>query len=238
MKKKETAGIIIRCAVALALFAVAIIYYDDLKNIDVRQLVSGTDNTAVISVIILAVYFVKALVFVVPASAVYVAVGGIFSSSLFYAVILNLAGIFIEVSVTFILGRFLGKDAVNKLLSGNAAGRKILEKDVQDKAGVLVSIRAIPVFPIDFVSLFYGASGCRYPKYAALSVAGISWRVILFTIIGDALFKWIPTDKIILVIICLIPVGVVWYLIKKLVIAPRKQAKENAAPAQAEAAEE
>lgn len=228
MKKKEVAGVAVRCLVALTLFTVAIIYYDELKNIDVKQLVSGTDNTAVISAIILGVYFVKALVFVVPASAVYVAVGGIFSSNLLFAVILNLLGIFTEVTVTYILGRFLGRDAVNKLLSGNAAGRKILKKNIGDKASILVSIRAIPVFPIDFVSLFYGASGCRYLKYSFLSVAGISWRVILFTIIGDAIFKWIPMDKIILAVICLIPVGVIYYLIKKFVVEPKKKAKETA----------
>ena len=89
----------------------------------------------------------------------------------------------------------------------------------------MLSIRAIPAFPIDFISLLYGASGCAYGKYALLSVAGISWRVILFTILGDALFKWIPMDKIILVVICLIPVGVVVYLIKK--FAPAAAKKNN-----------
>ena len=230
MKKKEIFGIILRCAVALGLFTVAIINYDELKNIDVAKLVSGVSGSGLTSVIILGVYLVKALVFVVPASAVYVAVGGIFSENIIYAVLLNLFGIFIEVSATYVLGRFLGKDAVRKILEKNAAGKKILEKEIGEKASVLVSVRAVPVFPIDFVSLFYGAYGCRYLKYALLSVAGISWRVILFTIIGDALFKWIPMDKIILVIICCIPVGVVYYLVKKFVLDPKKEAKlkENA----------
>ena len=59
------------------------------------------------------------------------------------------------------------------------ADGKLLEKDIQSKASVLVPIRAIPAFPIDFVSLFYGASGCKYLKYAVLSVAGIaSWVII------------------------------------------------------------
>ena len=100
-----------------------------------------------------------------------------------------------------------------------------MQKNLQDKASVLLSIRAIPAFPIDFISLFYGASGCGYGKYALLSVLGVAWRVILFTILGDAVFEWIPMDKIILIAICLIPVGVVWYLLKKIVIEPKKQQK-------------
>ena len=226
MKKRDIFLIILRCVIALTLFAVAIIYYDELSNLDVRALADVTDKLPVLIAMVLAVYIIKALVFVVPASVVYVAVGAIMNPLL--AVFVNLTGIFIEVSVTYFLGRFLGKDAVYKLLSKKETGRKLLAKDIQSKASVLVSIRAIPAFPIDFVSLFYGASGCKYLKYAVLSVAGIAWRVILFTLLGDAIFKWIPLDKIILIAICCIPVGVVYYLIKKFRIEPRKAKKTEA----------
>ena len=226
--KKEICLIVLRCAVALTLFVIAIVYYDELSTVDVQKLLSVTDSLPLMIGIVLAVYFVKALVFVVPASLVYVAVGAALPPVI--AVAVNLTGIFIEVTVTYFLGRFLGKEAVNRLLSRSAAGQKILQRNIQDKASVLLSIRAIPAFPIDFISLFYGASGCGYGKYALLSVLGLSWRVVLFTILGDAVFKWIPIDKIILIAICLIPVGVAWYLIKKFVLEPKKQQKEESAP--------
>ncbi len=224
MKKKDIFFIILRCVIALALFAIAIIYYDELSNVNVATLVAGTDKVAVMIGIILALYFVKALVFVIPASLVYVAVGVILTPAL--AVAVNLTGIFIEVSVTYLLGRFLGKDAVFRLLTKKEAGKKLLEKDIQSKASALLVIRAVPAFPIDFVSLLYGASGCAYLKYALLSLAGISWRVILFTLIGDGVFSWIPLDTIILIAICLIPVGVIYYLIKKFVLDPKKAKSE------------
>lgn len=225
MKKKDIFLIILRCVIALSLFAVAIIYYDELSTIDVRALADVTDKLPILIGMVLAVYLIKALVFVVPASLVYVAVGAIMDPVL--AVVVNLVGIFIEVSVTYWLGRFLGKEAVHKLLSKKETGRRLLEKDIQSKASVLISIRAVPAFPIDFVSLFYGASGCAYLKYALLSLIGISWRVILFTIIGDAIFSWIRMDIIIFVVICLIPVGVIYYLIKKFVIEPKKAMKSE-----------
>lgn len=225
MKKKDIFLIILRCVVALTLFAVAIIYYDELSTLDVTQISQITDKLSLTIIIILAVYLIKALVFVVPASIVYVAVGAMMNPVL--AVAVNLFGIFIEVSVTYLLGRFLGKDAVYKLLSKKETGRKILEKNIQGKASVLLSIRAIPAFPIDFISLFYGASGCSYLKYAVLSVLGIAWRVILFTVLGSAIFDWIPLDKIILIAICCIPVGVIYYLIKKFVLEPKKAKTSN-----------
>ena len=225
MKKKDIFLIVLRAAVAMMLFLIAILNYDRLSNLDVADLLSFTDNLWLMSAAVLLIYVVKALVFVIPASVVYVAVGAILPTWL--ALTVNLLGIFLEVSVTYALGRFLGKDAVYKLLSKKEAGRKILEKELGDRASVLLTIRAVPAFPIDFISLFYGASGCRYLKYALLSLAGISWRVILFTILGDAVFRWIPMDKIILAVICLIPVGVGWYLLKKFVLEPKKQKKEQ-----------
>lgn len=221
MKRKDVILTLVRAALALTLFLIAVIHYDALSGIDVAELLSFTENVPLMCAVILAVYIVKALVFVIPASVVYVAVGAILPTGL--AVAVNLLGILLEVSVTYWLGRFLGKDAVYKLLSKKEAGKKILEKNLGDKASVLLAIRAVPAFPIDFISLFYGASGCRFIRYALLSLAGISWRVILFTILGDAVFRWIPMDKIIFVGLCLIPVGVAWYLLKKFVLDPRKK---------------
>ena len=83
----------------------------------------------IICAVVLAVYAVKAVVFVVPASLIYVAVGAILYEHPVLAVGINLLGIFLEVSVTYALGKFLGKDAVYKLLSKKEAGRKILERD-------------------------------------------------------------------------------------------------------------
>lgn len=233
MTKKDIFLTILKVAVALTLFVIAIVHYDTLSTISVADLTSFTTNVPLIAVVVLAIYFVKALVFVIPASLIYVAVGAVFAgiipdpvAAALTAVAVNLAGIFIEVSATYLLGRFLGKDAVYRLLSKREAGKKILEKNLGDKASVLLAIRAIPAFPIDWISLFYGAAGCHYLKYALTSLLGLSWRVILFTIIGDGVFSWIPMDKIILIAICLIPVGVVYYLIKKFVLDPKKKAKE------------
>ena len=209
MKKKDIILTAVKCAVALTLFVAAVVNYEELSKIDIKALLSFTDNIALMTAVILAVYFVKALVFVVPASVI---AGGSGENCNDRA---------------FLLGRFLGREAVHKLLSRSEAGQKILQKDLGSKASVLLTIRAVPAFPIDFISLFYGASDCKYLKYAALSVLGISWRVILFTILGDAAFEWFPTDKIILIVICLIPVGIVYTVIKKFVIEPRKKKNEE-----------
>lgn len=223
-KKKETVGIILRAVVAMILFVVAIVNYDKLSGLDVEALLSQFDKTGVIVAVVLALYFIKGLIFVLPASVIYVAVGVILDTWL--AVGVNVLGIIIEILAAYFLGRFLGKDYVHRLLSKKEAGRKILATNFQDKKWLIFVTRLLPVFPIDFLSLFFGATRSNGVMHFILSVAGLAPRVILFTIIGDNLFKWIPMDKLIFIIICCIPVGVAVYLVKKLVLDKKKK-KEN-----------
>ena len=223
-RKKETIGIILRALVAMILFVVAIVNYDKLSGLDVEALLSQFDQTGVIVAVVLALYFIKGLIFVLPASVIYVAVGVILDTWL--AVGVNVLGIVIEILAAYFLGRFLGKDYVHRLLSKKEAGKKILATNFQDKKWLIFVTRLLPIFPIDFLSLFFGATKSNGIMHFILSVAGLAPRVILFTIIGDNLFKWIPMDKLIFIIICCIPVGVAVYLVKKLVLDKKKR-KEN-----------
>lgn len=224
-KQKEIFDIVLRVAVAMTLFVVAIVNYDKLSNLNVEQLLSSFDNTAIIVAVVLALYIIKGLIFVLPASVIYVAVGVILDTWL--AVAVNVLGIIIEILVTYFLGRFLGGEYVTRFLSSKKAGKKILATNFQDKKWLIFVTRLLPVFPIDFLSLFFGAARSNGILHFVLSVAGLAPRVILFTIIGDNLFKWIPMDKMIFIAICCIPVGVTVYLVKKLVLDKKKKKEDT-----------
>ena len=220
-QKKELYAILIRAAVAMILFVTAIVNYDYLSGLDVEAILTSIGSAGLIAAVVLLMYFVKGLIFVLPASVIYVAVGIVLDTWL--AVAVNITGIIIEVTVSYLLGRFLGGDYVRKLLSKKKAGQKILATDFQNKKWLIFTTRLLPVFPIDFLSLFFGATKSNFLLYFLSSVAGLAPRVILFTIIGDNLFKWIPMDKLIFIIICCIPVGVAIYLVKKLVIDKKRK---------------
>ena len=101
-KSKETLKIILRGVVALILFAVAIWKYDELSSIDLESIIASIDNRRLVWVVVLGVYLVKALVFVIPASVIYVAVGAALPTA--QAVLINVLGITLEVTVTYFLG--------------------------------------------------------------------------------------------------------------------------------------
>lgn len=214
-KTKSTVKALIRVAVAMIIFVVAVINYDRLKNIDIRALVDASSSILIAILTIWGVYLTKSILFILPASLIYISIGMAFPP--LTASLISLVGIIIEVTVTYFLGLFLGGEYVNKQLAKTKAGKKILDMKLNDNFLALLPIRALPVFPIDFVSLFWGASKCRFDRYFLASVIGIMPRVILFTILGDGIYDYIPIHLIIKIIICAIPVGAIAYLIRHFV---------------------
>ena len=211
-KTKSTLLALLRATVAMVIFVVAVINYEKLKNIDVRAIVEASSSVLFAVLTIWGVYLVKSILFIIPASLIYISIGMAFPTV--NACLISLVGIILEVTVTYFLGLFLGGDYVNKLLAKSKGGQKILDTKINDNFPAFLVIRALPVFPIDFVSLFWGASRAKFPRYFFASVIGIMPRVILFTILGDGIYDYIPIHLIIRIVICAIPVGVVIYLIR------------------------
>lgn len=211
-KIKSTLLALLRATVAMIIFVVAVINYEKLKNIDVRALVEASSTLVAAIATIWGVYLVKSVLFIIPASLIYISTGMAFD--VLPACLVSLMGIIIEVTATYFLGLFLGGDYVNKLLAKSKGGQKILDMKFNDNFPAFLAIRALPVFPIDFVSLFWGASKAKFPRYFFASVIGIMPRVILFTILGDGIYDYIPIHLIIKIVIFAIPIGVVIYLIR------------------------
>ena len=211
-KLKSTLLALLRATVAMIIFVVAVINYEKLKNIDVRALVEASSTLVAAIATIWGVYLVKSVLFIIPASLIYISTGMAFD--VLPACLVSLVGIVIEVTVTYFLGLFLGGDYVNKLLAKSKGGQKILDMKFNDNFPAFLVIRALPVFPIDFVSLFWGASKAKFPRYFFASIIGIMPRVILFTILGDGIYDYIRIHLIIKIVIFAIPVGVAVYLIR------------------------
>lgn len=222
--KKDTAKNIIKIVIAAAVFVTAIVNYNYLSNLDIRVLIAGASSIFIAELIILGVYAVKAVLMVIPASLVYISVGMAFDTK--RAVIVNLFGIAIEVTVTFFMGKFLGKDAVEKKIRNTKAGDKFFSMLDKNTNAAIFLMRLIPAFPIDFSSLFMGAFDFKFLPYLLLSVLGIAPRVIAFTILGDGIYDLIPMKYIVLAAICAIPIVIIILLVKKYV-GKRKKSEEN-----------
>ncbi|MGI6249083.1 MAG: TVP38/TMEM64 family protein [Acutalibacteraceae bacterium] len=206
----------LRVVLAAALFILAVTNYHRLTHLDVRAVVAAASGLGVAIGAVLGIYLVKGLVFIVPASIVYIYTGMAFNTPL--ALLINLAGIMLEVTVTFWLGRFLGGAFVEKKIRGKKWAEKLMNAKEKNKLSFLFAVRALPTFPIDFVSLFLGASGMGFLPYFLISVIGIMPRVALFTVLGDGLYDYIPMEFLVGIAVASIPTALfIWlfFYIKK-----------------------
>lgn len=222
--KKETVKNIIKIVFAAAIFVTAITNYEYLSNLDIRILIAGASSVFIAELIILGVYAVKAILMVIPASLIYISVGMAFDWK--RAVIINVLGIAVEVTVTYFMGKFLGKYTVEKKIRNTKSGYKFFSMLDKNRNTATFLMRLIPAFPIDFSSLFMGAFDFKFLPYLIISVLGIAPRVIAFTILGDGIYELIPMKYIILAVICAIPIVIIVLLIKKLIFK-KKKPEEN-----------
>lgn len=226
-KKEEILKAALKIAVALAVFVAVLCNYDTLTHLDMRTLAAAAPSLLAAILTVLGVYVLKGLVFVIPASLFYISVGMAFEP--LTAVAVNLAGILLEVTVSYVFGRFLGGAYITKLLQSKKGGQRILEmQNKRSGAASVFVMRLLPVFPIDFVSLFLGGSKYPFVKYLLLSVAGIAPRVILFTLLGDTIYDYIPMRLIITLIVIAVPMAAIAVLIRMLYRRKKSAKGENA----------
>lgn len=227
LKKKNIIGAALRIAVSLVIIALIFWKYDELKNIDVRTIVDSAGSFGLAVLSILGVYFIKSMTFVVPASIVYIAVGLAFNPVV--AILINCVGILIEVSATYLLGRVMGGKSVVHKIEGTKYGYKLLSMQSKNKFSALLAIRFLPVFPIDIVSLLLGATRTSFGTYIGASLGGILPRVILFTLLGEGLYKFIPMKKLVIFAVILVPIALAVWVVRY-IIKSKKESKTAGLP--------
>lgn len=209
MQVKKVAQTALKILLPVAIFLVVIFNYDTLKHLDVRALIEGKAQW-IAAAIVLGVYALKAMVFVIPASLIYLSVGMSFSTPV--AVTLNCIGIAIEVTISYLLGRFLGGEKVDKMLRGKK-GYALFEKLRNRGRYAFVFLLRFSSFPIDFGSLFFGASDFAFPSYFLMSLCGVLPRVIALTILGDEIYRLNLMQYIPIAILCAVPVVLIVFAV-------------------------
>ena len=184
---KKAFGIGIRVAFVIAVTVTVILKYRELVSLDVRGLVAHADNVYIAALSVLGVYALKSVLFVIPASMLYMSAGLAFD--FLSGLLINALGIFIELNLTFLVGRFLGGDRVEKKLRETKYGEKI-------------------------ISLRDEKTAQKYPHYMLVSFFGIMPRVIIITLLGDKIYDYLPRELMMILIILAIIGALVFGTVK------------------------
>ena len=153
---------------------------------DFEDAVASIPNKGLVILAILLIYLAKSVI-PIPTSAVCVIAGMVFPTP--FAVIINIAGYVVLVTIKYIWGKHLGRGYVYKILRRYENIQQMMDSDAKFKDGLLFGLRVVPNIPINTVSQVYGAMNFNYYKFIALSVLGFLPRIISYSMVGRHVYN-------------------------------------------------
>lgn len=163
----------------------AIWYFASGRKFSVEAILSYTpENLFAATAFMLLLYAVKSVVFFLPIMALQIAVGLFFPT--WAALIINIAGVAIELALAYWIGRKLGFNSADKLFKKFPKLHIIISGE-RSEWFISYILRAVNMLPIDLVSMYLGSVRLPFPVYMAGSMTGMLFGVLVSTFIGMSL---------------------------------------------------
>jgi len=153
------------------------------ESFGVESLVSFIpSNPAVAAAVMLLLFCLKGISIFIYCGILYAVSGVLFP--LPAALVINVLGSALMISLPFWIGRKAGADALERLIARNP--KLHLLKEIPNRNGVAVTffVRIVGILPSDPVSMYFGASGIRYTSFLVGSVSGLLPMIVSFTVMG------------------------------------------------------
>ncbi len=182
MQKKN----LLKLFAVIVFLVVVFLVRDQILELDLEGLVVERENILKATLIIWGLFLLKALIFIIPIKLIYIAAGIVLP--LYSAILVNLIGVSMGMTLTFFLGYSLGKDFVERMMDRFPRVKKVLDFSAEKEEVVAFILRLLPI-SLESVSLTLGASGNRFGRYLLASLLGVLPKLIFFTLMGEALVR-------------------------------------------------
>ena len=197
----------------IVVILVTVVFWDELRNLTAEKLAASSPTQIGLSIgVILLYYILKSFIVIVPVLVVQVAAGLLFPLPL--AITVNLVGLVITLSISFIMGHFTGRSTVEKIIARYPKSAFIQTIPQKNEFFFCFIIHSLCVFPMNMIGMFMGALNLAYKNYLAGAFLGSMVRVISVTIMGSAVTK--PTSPTFLISLTItVLVSVLSYILYK-----------------------
>ena len=136
----------------------------------------------IIIAIIFSLYLVKTVALTLPIFFLY-SLAGVFLDPL-AAIIVSYAGLTLEMTVSYLIGRHLGRERVQAMLKKHNLNLSLLTSGDAKSFLACSLLRMIPGPPIDLVTYLYGASQMKYMHSWLTTLLGLSPALIPIVLMG------------------------------------------------------
>ena len=203
----------VQLTITVLAFLITIFFWDELKNLSAENIVASSPAQLSLSIgIILLYYILKSFIVIVPVLVVQVAAGLLFPLPI--AIPVNLAGLVITLSISYIMGRFTGRTTVEKIIARYPKSAVIQTIPRKNEFFFCFIIHSLCIFPMNMIGMFVGALSITYKNYIIGAFLGSMIRVISVTVMGSAVTKPSSPTFILSLVVTLI-VSLTSYLLYK-----------------------
>ena len=170
--------------IGIGLWAALIIFcIVNRDKITAKGIVGFVPQNSWLSVfVLLALFAVKSISVVIYSGILYAASGILFSLPI--AIIINIIGTVIMVTIPYLIGRKAGTPLLERLVAKNPKLAIIRDFPSQNDLFVSFFVRIVGCLPGDLVCMYLGADRLNYPRYLIGSVLGSMSAVISFAVMG------------------------------------------------------
>lgn len=202
MKRKNFVLLII-AALLLALNRYGILDIFSYENMN--ELKTYINSFGLMAPLAFIIIFIIATVLFVPGLPITVLAGILFGAWL--GTVYVIIGSTIGVSITFFIGRYVGRDFVTGLVKNNNKMAK-LDKYIKEQGKtILIISRLVPVFPFNLQNYAYGITDISFKTYLWYSFIFMIPGTFIYTAFGALAYSAIPTEKFVmyssLLLVCL-----------------------------------
>ncbi len=188
--------LIFRIIPILIMIALIVLITKNINTLTISEILNYVPSNYFLAVIVIwGLYIIKSLSIIFPLSLLCIASGIIFTP--IYGIFVNIIGLFLTVSIPYLVGRFCGTDLFDKLSEKYEKINKINDLKNNNEYFLPYILRIIGILPCDIVSLALGSLKINYKKYVIGSIIGLMPRMIVNTLIGQTISN--PSSKIFII---------------------------------------
>lgn len=169
----------------LSIIVVISICASFIPKLTLKDLLNYKPESPELAVLALVgLYCLKAIAMVIPLVMLYVVAGIIFPPG--WAIVITYFCLFIEMTISFFIGRCLGSKRVLALINESERAKKIMEFGYNNGLLSCFVVRFIPGPPFDLTNMIIGSTGMKYPQFITGTMLGITPGMIPLVLMGDA----------------------------------------------------
>lgn len=153
------------------------------RVISVENILSFTpSNYFLIAIIIIFIFAIKSISMIIPLTVLYISSSIVFSW--YWAIIVNFIGLFICMTIPYYIGKFSGKNLVDKLILKYPKVNKINDIKANNEWVFVFIVKILGIIPNEVSSMILGSLNTEYKIFIIASVLAKSPAMIATTLLG------------------------------------------------------